>query len=68
MLEFPLWLEKLLQICMSNLPIAIIISILLHVTRITTKREFNKAKLFILIESIQGLILSIEDEMILKSG
>ena len=39
---------------------------LLHVTHITAKSEFHTAKLFILIESVQILILLIEDVMILK--
>ena len=38
----------------------------LHGTHITTKRKFHTAKLFALIESVQILILSIEDEVILE--
>ena len=47
---------------------AINISTLLHVNHITVKWEFHTAKLCILIESVQTLILYIEDVMVLKSG
>ena len=60
--------EKLLQIYMSNLQMVINLSTLLHVTYITRKREFPTAKLFVLTESVQILILLIGDTMILKSG
>ena len=49
-------------------PTDINISTLLHVTHITAKREFHTAKLYVLTESVQTLILLIEDVMILKSG
>ena len=48
--------------------IGINISTLLHVTHITAKREFHTVKLFVLIESVQTLILLIEDVMVLESG
>ena len=54
-------MEKLQQIYMSNLQIVINISASLHVTYIIAKREFDTAKLFALIESVQVLILLIED-------
>ena len=38
------------------------------VIHITAKRELHTAKLFVLIESVQILILLIEDVIILKSG
>ena len=53
---------------MKNLLITINISTLFHLTHITTKREFHTAKIFVLTESVQILILLIEDVMILKSG
>ena len=49
-------------------PTHINIFTLLHVAHIKAKREFHTAKLFVLIESLQTLILLIEDVMILKSG
>ena len=48
---------------MSNLLIAINISNVLCVTHITAKREFHTGKLFVLIESVQILILLIEDDL-----
>ena len=52
----------------SNINKAINISILLHVTYMTGKREFYSVKLVTLIESIEILILFIEYVMILKNG
>ena len=49
-------------------PITINISTLLHATHVTVKREFHTAMLFVLIESVEILILLIEDAMILKSS
>ena len=39
---------------------------LIYATNITPKREFRTAKLFVLIESVQILILLMEDAIILK--
>ena len=58
---YSFFVEKLQQIYMSNLQIVISISTSLHVTYITAKREFDTAKLFALTESVQVLILLIED-------
>ena len=44
------------------------VSTLLHVTHITAKRESHAAKLFVLIESVQILSLSMGDAMIWKKG
>ena len=55
------WMEMLLQIVIN-------IFTLLHVNHITAKSEFHTVKLFILIETVQILILLIQDVMILKSG
>ena len=54
-------MEMLLQIVIN-------IFTLFHVNHITAKSEFNTAKLFILIKTVQILILLIQDVMILKSG
>ena len=54
-------MEMLLQIVIN-------IFTLLHVNHITAKSEFHTVKLFILIETVQILILLIQHVMILKSG
>ena len=61
-------MEMLPQTYMQSLHIGINIFTLLHVTHITAKREFHTVKLFVLIESVQTLILLIEDVMVLESG
>ena len=58
---YSFFVEKLQKIYMSNLQIVINISTSLHVIYITAKMEFDTAKLFALIESVQILILLIED-------